>query len=174
MSGEKESQPYTAPWSYLLPNFPVAMDCVPSNCVTTYILFPWCCFSQIFRLHEKNNTNKGHKLMSSQAGRRCLGGTKAMYRLWPQPLETLERSCLWGLLHCSRRTSGLTSKLRHLCSSFHAVVWDLVAANHLGNWLQYSSFPERQVKMQGEGRGKWKNRRKALENLPPDTQGVVQ
>lgn len=32
MSGEKESQPYTSPCSYLLPNFPHAMDCVPSNC----------------------------------------------------------------------------------------------------------------------------------------------
>lgn len=30
MSGEKESQPDTAPCTYLLPNFPDAMDCVPS------------------------------------------------------------------------------------------------------------------------------------------------
>lgn len=149
MSGEKESQPYTALCSYLLPNFPDAMDCMPSNCDNVHP-FPWCCFGQIFCLNE-NNTNMGHKLTSSQVGHRCWGGTMAKFKLKPWSLETLQCSCLWGLLHCYGKILDLTNKHWHLWSFSHAAIWDLVTPNHLGNWLWCHSFPETQVKRQDEG-----------------------
>lgn len=136
----KEVSALQCTWSCLLTDFPTAVDCVPSDSVTTYHSFS---FMLLYRYHLRRRKTLMWVISWCHHGwqrcwRRNYGKVYIMAHAIGHPTVAMPV----GLFHCYRRTPGLQSRPQHLCVLSPAAIWDWVAPNHLGTWLWYNSLSE--------------------------------